>query len=57
MRAHAFTDSAAQAIQNNGGTCILISPTTGKDLVFDDDDDDVDGADGEEEDTVEDTTA
>lgn len=51
VRAHAFTESAADAIQNNGGTCILISPTTGKDLVFDKEDDEA----GEED--VEDTTA
>ncbi len=51
VRAHAFTGSAAEAIENNGGTCILISPTTGKDLVFDDDDDDdeEEETEGEEE--------
>lgn len=36
VRAHAFTTSAVKAIESSGGTCILISPTTGKDLVMDD---------------------
>lgn len=47
VRAHAFTGSAAEAIRSKGGQCILISPTTGKDLVFDDDDDDEDESEGE----------
>lgn len=48
VRAHAFTGSAAEAIQNNGGTCILVSPTTGKDIVIDDDDEDDDDDEGTE---------
>ncbi|CAN8066071.1 unnamed protein product [Agarophyton chilense] len=35
VKAHAFTTSAVEAIEGAGGTCVLISPTTGKDIVFD----------------------
>ena len=27
-QAHAFTESAKAAIEGNGGTCVLLSPTT-----------------------------
>lgn len=35
VKAHAFTTSAVEAIEGAGGTCVLISPTTGKDIVLD----------------------
>lgn len=35
VKAHAFTESAQQQIEGMGGTCVLVSPTTGKDIVFD----------------------
>ncbi|PXF40105.1 50S ribosomal protein L15 [Gracilariopsis chorda] len=59
VKAHAFTTSAVEAIEGAGGTCVLISPTTGKDIVLDDDDenDDVEeqpvAADEESSDTEE----
>lgn len=34
VRAHAFTTSAVNAIEDSGGKCILVSPTTGKDIVL-----------------------
>lgn len=40
VRAHAFTTSAVDAIERAKGKCILISPTTGLDIVLDDDEDD-----------------
>lgn len=32
VKAHAFTSSAKATIEANGGTCVLLSPTTGKPL-------------------------
>jgi len=32
VKAHAFTASARDAIEGNGGTCVLLSPTTNKPL-------------------------
>ena len=37
VKAHAFTTSAAAAIERAGGTCVLISPTTGEDIVLEED--------------------
>eukprot|EP00177_Eucheuma_denticulatum_P002009 GFKZ01003588.1.p1 GENE.GFKZ01003588.1~~GFKZ01003588.1.p1 ORF type:complete len:296 (+),score=44.83 GFKZ01003588.1:77-889(+) len=42
VKAHAFTTSAVQQIEGRGGTCVLISPTTGKDIILEDDDDEED---------------
>lgn len=39
VKAHAFTSSAVGAIEKAGGKCVLVSPTTGKDLILDDEDD------------------
>lgn len=50
VKAHAFTTSAVEAIEGAGGTCVLISPTTGKDIIMEDDEND---AQEQEEDTVE----
>lgn len=36
VKAHAFTSSAVESIEAAGGTCVLVSPTTGKDIVMDD---------------------
>jgi large subunit ribosomal protein L15 len=33
VKAHAFTSSAVAAIEGAGGKCVLVSPTTGKDVV------------------------
>lgn len=52
VRAHAFTSSAVEAIEKAQGKCVLISPTTGKDIVFEDDgaeESDVDADDSEVE--------
>jgi len=35
VKAHAFTSSAVDAIEGNGGTCVLLSPTTNQPLVMD----------------------
>ena len=32
VKAHAFTDSAKAAIEEQGGTCVLLSPTTNEAL-------------------------
>lgn len=37
VKAHAFTSSAVQAIEGAGGKCVLVSPTTGKDIVLEED--------------------
>eukprot|EP00181_Compsopogon_caeruleus_P003052 CAMPEP_0184681378 /NCGR_PEP_ID=MMETSP0312-20130426/4343_1 /TAXON_ID=31354 /ORGANISM="Compsopogon coeruleus, Strain SAG 36.94" /LENGTH=264 /DNA_ID=CAMNT_0027132163 /DNA_START=239 /DNA_END=1033 /DNA_ORIENTATION=+ len=37
VRAHAFTTSAVEAIEASGGKCILLNPTTGEDIILDDD--------------------
>lgn len=37
VKAHAFTSSAVEAIEGAGGTCVLVSPTTGKDIVIEED--------------------
>jgi large subunit ribosomal protein L15 len=37
VKAHAFTTSAVETIEAAGGTCVLVSPTTGKDIVVVDD--------------------
>lgn len=42
VKAHAFTTSAVEAIEAKGGKCVLISPTTGKDIVMDDENEEVD---------------
>lgn len=34
VKAHAFTSSAVEAIEGAGGSCVLLSPTTGKDIVM-----------------------
>jgi large subunit ribosomal protein L15 len=34
VKAHAFTSSAVEAIEAAGGKCVLVSPTTGKDIVL-----------------------
>lgn len=39
VKAHAFTTSAVDAIEGAGGTCVLVSPTTGKDIVFEEEED------------------
>ncbi len=39
VKAHAFTTSAVEAIEGRGGKCVLISPTTGEDIVFDEEED------------------
>jgi large subunit ribosomal protein L15 len=36
VKAHAFTSSAVEAIEGAGGKCVLVSPTTGKDVVMED---------------------
>lgn len=36
VKAHAFTSSAVEAIEGAGGKCVLVSPTTGADIVMDD---------------------
>lgn len=36
VKAHAFTTSAVEAIEGKGGKCVLVSPTTGKDIIIDD---------------------
>lgn len=38
VKAHAFTTSAVEAIEGAGGTCVLVSPTTGKDIILEDED-------------------
>lgn len=38
VKAHAFTSSAVEAIEGAGGKCVLVSPTTGADIVMDDSD-------------------
>lgn len=48
VKAHAFTSSAVEAIEKANGTCVLLSPTTGKDIIFDDDGNVVDDDDKEE---------
>jgi len=54
VRAHAFTTSAVDAIQGNGGRCILISPTTGEDFdMGDEDEDEEEDEDLDEEDEEE----
>lgn len=35
VKAHAFTTSAVEQIEGKGGTCVLISPTTGEDIIMD----------------------
>ena len=35
VRAHAFTASAVEQIQANGGKCVLLNPVTGEDLKMD----------------------
>lgn len=50
VKAHAFTTSAVEAIEKAGGNCVLVSPTTGKDIVMEEDEDDVvDGVDESED--------
>lgn len=39
VKAHAFTSSAVEAIEGAGGTCVLVSPTTGADIVMEEEDD------------------
>lgn len=39
VKAHAFTTSAVEKIEEKGGTCVLISPTTGKDIVMEEETD------------------
>lgn len=39
VKAHAFTSSAVAAIEGKGGKCVLVSPTTGEDIVLEDDED------------------
>lgn len=48
VKAHAFTSSAVEAIEKANGKCVLVSPTTGKDLVFEDEEV-VDSSDTESE--------
>ncbi|KAI0558213.1 Ribosomal protein 50S [Gracilaria domingensis] len=48
VKAHAFTTSAVEAIEGAGGKCVLISPTTGRDIILDEE---------EEEDIVEGSTS
>lgn len=38
VKAHAFTTSAVEAIEGAGGTCVLVSPTTGEDIVVEEED-------------------
>lgn len=48
VKAHAFTTSAVEAIERAQGKCVLISPTTGKDIILDDDEvDDADDVDSD----------
>ena len=35
VKAHAFTASAVEQIQGNGGKCVLLNPVTGEDLKMD----------------------
>lgn len=35
VKAHAFTASAVEQIQANGGKCVLLNPVTGEDLKMD----------------------
>ena len=35
VKAHAFTASAVEQIQANGGKCVLLNPVTGEDLQMD----------------------
>lgn len=58
VKAHAFTTSAVEAIEGAGGTCVLVSPTTGKDIILEDEESDdvvaeeeavAEGVDGEDE--------
>lgn len=49
VKAHAFTSAAVEAIENANGTCVLLSPTTGKDIIFDDDGNVVDENDNDDE--------
>lgn len=51
VKAHAFTSSAVEAIEKANGTCVLLSPTTGKDIILDDDGNVADADDDEDEDT------
>ena len=37
VKAHAFTTSAQEKIEAAGGRCVLLNPTTGKELVFEQD--------------------
>lgn len=37
VKAHAFTDSAVKAIEAAGGKCVLLNPSTGEDLILEDD--------------------
>lgn len=50
VKAHAFTTSAVEAIEKAGGTCVLVSPTTGKDIIMEEEDE-------EEEDAVDEPVA
>lgn len=45
VKAHAFTTSAVEAIEKANGRCVLLSPTTGKDIILDDDEEDDDSSD------------
>lgn len=42
VKAHAFTTSAVEAIEARGGKCVLISPTTGEDIIVDDENEELD---------------
>lgn len=57
VKAHAFTTSAVEAIEKAQGKCVLISPTTGKDIVMDDDDDEKDEPDAIDSDSDESSDA
>jgi large subunit ribosomal protein L15 len=48
VKAHAFTSSAVAAIEGAGGKCVLVSPTTGKDIVLDEEETDSKSASTEE---------
>lgn len=37
VKAHAFTSSAVEVIEGAGGKCVLLSPTTGKDIIIEED--------------------
>lgn len=41
VKAHAFTTSAVEAIERARGKCVLISPTTGKDIILEDEENDI----------------